>query len=148
MTIEEIKKNPNLDLSERIKIYSKRGKFSKEDIEEFAILSIKQDYEYWVKNRINISPNTDKILELIKNGHVLNDWEALEMICDNPAKIGEHRKYKILEKIIFDNKKITQKDFDNLCKKFEFDKETKELIEKEFNSRKIIIDDYDEIETL
>ena len=59
ITIEQIKLNPNLDLSERTTKYSTKEKWSKEYIEELALASIKQEYEYWANNRTNISERTD-----------------------------------------------------------------------------------------
>ena len=140
ITIEQIKLNPNLDLSERTTKYSTKEESSKEDIEELALASIKQEYEYWANNRTNISERTDNMLQSILNGHILNNIEGFEMFCDDPVKVEKYTKYEILKKKISDNGGISLDDFNALCSTIGFDSNTTEQIKNAFLSRGLIIE--------
>ena len=143
ITIEKIKNNPNLDLSERITKFSKEEKWSQTDLEELAIASIKQEYEFWANHRENISSRTDALLEQILNGHILNKSEEFEMICTDTDKVKEYLKYDNLKQRIIDNSGITLEDFNELCKTVGIDPKMEELIQKEFENKGLIIDSYE-----
>lgn len=140
ITIEEIESNPELDLSERINKFSQDKRWSNDDLKELAIASIKQEYEFWVNKRENISSRTDELLKQILNGHILSRSEEFEMICDNQEKIKEYSKYENLNQQITDNSGISLEDFNELCKTIGFDSETTELIRTGFESQGNIID--------
>lgn len=144
ITIEQIKLNPNLDLSERIKLYSKEGKWNKDDLEELAVASIKQEYEYWANNRTNISERTDNMLQSILNGHKLDKIETFEMMCDDTLKVQEYAKYEMLKRNISDNNGISVKDFEKLCSVIGLDLKTANIIKEELEMRGLIIEEYKE----
>ncbi len=139
ITIEEIRSNPNLDLSERVSRLSKNSHFSKEDLEDIAVATIKREYEYWANNRTNLSDNTTSYLARILDGHILNEYEEFEMMCDDPVKIELYRKHCELKRRIQENKAITLEDFNSLCETIGFDLETTEEIRKGFEQKGLII---------
>ena len=145
ITIEEIKRNPNLDLSERISKLAQNKRWNTEELEDIAIASIKQEYEFWVNRRENVSSRTDEMLKQILNGHVLSKREVFEMMCTDEEKVRQYSKYEELKERIIDNKALTPEDFNELCKAVGFDSKTAELIRLEFESRGMIIDSNKEI---
>lgn len=142
--IEQIKLNPNLDLNERRTIYSNDNKWTKEDLDDLAVAAIKQEYEYWSNNRTNISKRTDNMLQSILNGHILNNIESFEMMCDDPLKIQEYAKYEILKNKISDNNGISIEDFEELCSIIGFDFESANKIKEAFLQSGLIIEEYKE----
>ena len=142
ITIEEIKTNPNLDLNERIVKYSQDKIWSDEDLEDLAIASIEQEYEYWVNNRTNISERTNTILTQILNGHIISNIEAFEMICDEPQKVEQYANLEKLKQRISSNNGISSDDFEFLCKIIGFDLETTKLIKQGYENNGLIIDSY------
>lgn len=147
ITVEQIKSNSSLDLTDRLNFYSKNNNLPKDDLEDLCIASIKQEYEYWANKRTNISERTDAMLTQILNGHSLNRAEAFEMICDDPAKVQEFTKYADLEERISRSNGITQEDFDELCITIGIDAQTKGQIEQEFKNRGLMIESYIEEES-
>ena len=142
ITIEQIIENPNLDLSERINKLSQDKRWSKEDLKELAIASIKQEYEFWLNERKNVSARTDELLKKILDGHFLSKIEGFEMMCDDPEKVELYSKYESLKKRIKDNNGITLEDFYELCQVIGIDSEFIELIRIEFERKGLIIDSY------
>ena len=142
ITIEQIIDNPNLDLTERINYYANNKNIAAEDLTDLAIATIKNEYEYWFSHRTNKSDRTDTMLVSILNGHMLNNVEAFEMMCDDMNKVKEYSKYEFLKKRISDNNGITKDDFDNLCAIMEVDNDTKLQMEEEFNKNGLIIEEY------
>ena len=142
ITIEQIIENPNLDLSERINKLSQDKRWSKEDLKELAIASIKQEYEFWLNERKNISTRTDEMLKKILNGHFLSKSEEFEMVCDDSKKVELYSKYESLKKRIKDNNGITLENFYELCQVIGIDSEIIELIRLEFERKGLIIDSY------
>ncbi len=142
ITIEQIIENPNLDLSERINKFSQDKRWSKEDLKELAIASIKQEYEFWLNERKNVSARTDELLKKILDGHFLSKIEEFEMVCDDPKKVELYSKYESLKKRIKDNTGITLEDFYELCQVIGIDSEIIELIRLEFERKGLIIDSY------
>ena len=61
---------------------------TKEDLKELAIASIKQEYEFWLNERKNVSARTDEMLQKILNGHFLSKSEEFEMVCDDSKKLN------------------------------------------------------------
>ena len=146
ITIEKIKSNPNLDLAERINKIAKDKGGNADDLKELAIASIKQEYEFWLNKRENISSRTDEILNQVLNGHILSKSEEFEMFCADQEKIKEYSKYENLKKRIADNNGVTLGDFNELCKTIGFDSKTTELIKTEFENNGLLIDSYEEKE--
>ena len=142
ITIEEIKANPNLDLSERIRMLAQEGKWIDEQMKELALASIQQDYEFWVVNREIVSQRTDDILLQILNGRVLNKTETFEMVCDDKEKVNQYSRYEDLRMKIADNNGITIDDFNELCKVIGIDSATTELIGMMFASKGLIVESY------
>lgn len=137
ITIEEIESNPNLDLSERISMYSKDSKWSEEDLKELATASIKQEYEYWINNRTNVSERTDAMLKSILNGHILNNVEGFEMMCSDPKKIEQYSKYDALKQKAY-NEGITSEELSEICDMIGFDQNISDSIKNEFEERGLI----------
>ena len=146
ITIEEIKNNINLDLSERIVAYSKYKNLNPEALEELAIATIKQEYEFWINNRTNISERTNRLLQSILDGHVLNKLEAFEMLCDDPKQVEQYAKYETFKENVNNNNGVTLKDFEDLCNTMGWDLQTIEIIQTEFERKGLIIDEYKEKE--
>ena len=144
ITIEEIKSNPNLDLTERINKFSKDKRWNANDLKELAIASIKQEYEFWANKRDNISSRTDELLKQILNGHILSKSEEFEMVCTDEEKVNDYSKYEKMKQRIVDNNGVTLDDFNELCKTIGFDSKTAELIRTGFESRGKIIDSYED----
>ena len=147
ITIEEIKSNPNLDISERIKKYSHDSRWSPSDLEELAIASIKADYEFWANNRANHSPRTDEMLKRILDGHILTSSEEFEMICNESDKVELYSKFNELNQRIADNNGITNEDYYWLCYTIGFDLSVAELLRKGYEAQGLIIDSYQNKET-
>lgn len=57
ISIDEIKNNPNLDISERLANLKNKymDKYSEVDLKGIVFASIKQEYELFANNRINIT---------------------------------------------------------------------------------------------
>lgn len=142
LTIEEIKANPDLDLSERITEYAPDEKWNSDDLRDLAIASIKQEYEYWANNRTNISARTDDMLLQILNGHIINKIEAFEMMCDDIEKVKQYAKYENLKLNINNNNGITRTDFEDLCATIGFDLEITKLIKQELENKGLFVDKY------
>ena len=142
ITIEQIKSNPNLDLSERLSQFQNTGEWTPEQLENFAYATIKQEYEYWANARKNTNERSDEILQSILNGHIPDNIETFEMLCDDPLQVEEYKKYEVLKKKIADNNGITNEDFEKLCSTVGFDSDTVETIRNEFNQRGLIVEEY------
>lgn len=137
ITIEEIKNNSNLNLSKRILKYSS---------EDLAIASIKQEYEFWYKNRNNTSKEADEILIKILNGDIIDKIEEFELICDDINKIEQYRKMETIKQNISKSKGITYYDFTELCSIIGIDTYTTKQLEQEFINKGLIISSYDKNE--
>ena len=143
ITIEEIKANPNLDLSERKRKFSNNPRWTDKDLEELAIASIKREYEFWSTKRENISPRTDALLNQILNGRILSKSEEFEMVCTDSEIVEKYSKYEELSQRITDNNAITLDDFNELCETIGFDSVTTELIRSAFESRGLFVESYE-----
>ena len=142
ITIDEIKNNPSLDLTDRINsIKEEIPNISKEDCEDLARALIKEEYEFWYKNRTIKSPRTDYLLEQIKNGHHLNKSEEYEMMTDDQQKIKAAGEVEIISKKVDNGEKITRKELDTLCHVMGLDEHTKNLLLDGFIRKGRIIDD-------
>ena len=146
ITIEEIKNNINLDLSERIVAYSKYKNLNPEALEELAIATIKQEYEFWINNRTNISERTNRLLQSILDGHILNKLEAFEMVCDDPKQVEQYAKYETFKENVNNNNGVTLEDFEDICNTMGWDLQTIKIIQTEFERKGLIIDEYKEKE--
>ena len=144
ISIDEIANNPNLDLTARINHFSQDKRWDSNDLEELAMASIKQDYEFWANKRENVSSRTDELLEEILNGHILSKSEMFEMICSEPETVQMHAKYDTLREKVSGNNGITIDDFYELCNIIGFDSKTTELLEFGFKSKGLIIDSYND----
>lgn len=137
ITIEEIKNNPYLDLSKRILKYSS---------EDLALASIKQEYEFWYKNRKNTSKEGNEILIKILNGNILDKIEEFELVCDDINKIEQYRKMETIKQNISKSKGITYSDFAELCSIIGIDLQTTKLLEQEFKNKGLIVQSYEQKE--
>ena len=142
ISIDEIKNNPNLDISERlVKLKNKyKDKYSEDDLKSLAIASIKQEYELFANNRINFTKEADDLLEKIKNGGELSNKEAFILNCDDPQIISEYSKFDDIKNRIQDNNAITLDDFNFLCEAMKLDPHTKRLLEIGYKSKGLISD--------
>ena len=137
ITIEQIKNNPNLDLSERRKMIGYQS-----DIDNICIASIKNEYEKWIKERTVVNDRTDYLLEQLLNGHILTNIECLEMICDDVKKIEEAKELEIIKNNIQKNNGITLEDLNTLCDKMELDNEVRNLLKMGFENKNLIVESY------
>ena len=144
ITIEEIINNPNLDLTERIIYFSQNNKWSSEDLRELAIASIKQEYEFWIKRRENISPRTDELLKQILNGHILTKTEELEMVCSDQKMVEHYKLYEDLKQRISNNNVISYDDLYELCYEMGLDDKTTELMRLFFEQKGLAVPSYEE----
>lgn len=142
ISIDEIKNNPNLDLSAGIQKFAQSGKWSPEECAELAVASIKREYEYLANTRTNISPRTDAYLETIKNGGSLTRPELFELICSDLQKVATYAKYDELNTKIINNNGITRDDFDSLVSTIGFDQKTADEIRNQFMNEGKIIESY------
>ena len=142
ISIDEIKNNPNLDISERlVKLKNKyKDKYSEDDLKSLAIASIKQEYELFANNRINFTKEADDLLEKIKNGGELSKKEAFILNCDDPQIISEYSKFDDIKNRIQDNNAVTLDDFNFLCEAMKLDSHTKRLLEIGYKSKGLISD--------
>ena len=142
ISIDEIKNNPNLDISERLaKLKNKyNDKYSEDDLKSLAIASIKQEYELFANNRINFTKEADDLLEKIKNGGELSNKEAFILNCDDPKIISEYSKFDDIKNRIQDNNAVTLDDFNSLCEAMKLDSHTKRLLEIGYKSKGLISD--------
>lgn len=142
ISIDEINRNPNLDISERLaKLKNKyKDKYSEDDLKSLAIASIKQEYELYANNRINFTKEADDLLEKIKNGGELSDTEVFILNCDDPKKISEYSKFDDIRKQIKEDNAITLNDFNFLCDAMKLDSHTKRLLEIGYKSKGLISD--------
>ena len=171
ISIDEIKKNPSLDLSERKAMFAKKSpNMTDEDLEELALASIKNEYEYLV-NSPDV-PSIEYIQTQILNGHVFSQDELLKiyLLPENIGKIPpppgvsreemnermkpyldmeynktpEQIKYEELSKKINENNGITQEDFYDLCATMGMDDEWTETLRQGFERKGLIIENYQE----
>ena len=142
ISIDEIKNNPNLDISERLaKLKNKyKDKYSEDDLKSLVIASIKQEYELFANNRINFTKEADDLLEKIKNGGELSNKEAFILNCDDPKIISEYSKFDDIKNRIQDNNAVTLDDFNFLCEAMKLDSHTKRLLEIGYKSKGLISD--------
>ncbi len=144
ITIDEIKSNINLDISDRKRAYSTNVKFTEEDIEDIIYAEIKQEYEYWAKKRINISKRTDEMLKKVLNGHTLSRKEEFEMMCSDQKEIERFSTFEDLKGRVTSNKVISEEDFYNLCNQIGFDEKMTETIKIGFENKGLIVKSYKE----
>ena len=143
ITIEEIKSNPNLDLTETMNLIAKDNKWDNDDLKGLAIAIIVREYNFWLKNRKNISPRTDELLDKILNtGHILSQSEKFEMICTDPEKTKKYLEYEKLIQSIKDKNGITLDNYNKLSKTIGFDPKTAELIKMGLEGGGKIISSY------
>ena len=148
ITKEEIISNEKLDLNEKInELNLKFPNYSEEEIKDFAISLIRQEYEFFANKREIISPRTDYLLEKIKSGHTLDRTETLEMFCDDEERINIHRKFETIRKNIKENNAVTRDDLEYLLNEGGYNESEKELIRMSFEARGLIIDSYKDEET-
>ena len=147
--IDEIKKNPNLDLSERMARFSENKRWASDDLSELALASIKQEYEY-MANSVPDFPHLDFVLEQILDGHDFTEEEftklrTLELKENGALDIEENaevKRYNDLRKRIRDSNGITADDFNELCHTMELDSKTTEILHNAFKIKGLIIDSY------
>ena len=147
--IDEIKKNPNLDLSERMARLSEDKRWDSDDLSELALASIKQEYEY-MANSVPDFPHLDFVLEQILDGHDFTEEDftklrALELKENGTLDIEENaeiKRYNDLRKRIMESNGITADDFNELCQTMELDSKTAEILQYAFQSKGLIIDSY------
>jgi hypothetical protein len=144
ITIDQIKENLNLDLSERINAYLSNSNFDFDDAKYLALATIKQEYEFWSNNRTVVSKRTDELLQKILNGHTLNNIESFEMICDDEKKVEEYSKFEILKNNIQKSNGISLDDFMELCSIIGFDTQTTYIIKSLFETQGLIIEQYNQ----
>lgn len=143
ISIEEIINNPNYESSEYIsKLQSKNNNYSSDDLQELAAALTKQTYEYYANHCINKTNRAVKILESIKNGHILDKYEIFELMCDDYSKIEEYTKMEKLKDKISYNEAITKEDFEFLCNEINIDETEKRQIIVVFEKRGLFIEEY------
>ena len=141
ITIEEIKANPNLDLSQRIALFASDERWNGTDLEELAIASIKQEYEYYA-NTLGDKPYINTILSKVLNGHVFSQNELSEIMIMDEDKRNEMIKYHELKDKVSENNGITLEDFNKVTEVMGIDSNTAELFRKSFDDNNLIIDSY------
>ena len=141
ITIEEIKANPNLDLSQRIALFASDERWNGTDLEELAIASIKQEYEYYA-NALGDKPYINTILSKVLNGHVFSQNELSEIMIMDEDKRNEMIKYHELKDKVSENNGITLEDFNKVTEVMGIDSNTAELFRKSFDDSNLIIDSY------
>ena len=141
ITIEEIKANPNLDLSQRIALFASDERWNGTDLEELAIASIKQEYEYYA-NALGDKPYINTILSKVLNGHVFSQNELSEIMIMDEDKRNEMIKYHELKDKVSENNGITLEDFNKVTEVMGIDSNTAELFRKSFEDSNLIIDSY------
>ena len=141
ITIEEIKANPNLDLSQRIALFASDERWNGTDLEELAIASIKQEYEYYA-NILGDKPYINTILSKVLNGHVFSQDELSEIMILDENKRNEMIKYHELKNKVSENNGITLEDFNKVTEVMGIDSNTAELFRKSFEDSNLIIDSY------
>ena len=147
ISIEQIKANPNLDLSERMNLYGDGFNFGEEQLKDLCIAGINADYTFLIKNRTVKNERTDQLIQQVLNGHILDKVEMFEMFCDDENKISNMRKFEDIKNNIEKNNCITYDNFDFLCKEMELDDKMSELMKTEFEKKGLIIDEYKDIES-
>ena len=142
--INDIKSNPNLDLSERVEQLKRdeNTNYSDDELRDLAAAIIKQEYEIYANQRTNVSDATDKLLEKIKNGGILSKKEGFMMFCDDPKTVEQYGLYEDIKDNIKTNNAITMDDFEYLCKEIGFDYNMKELIKLGFIEKGLLIEKY------
>jgi hypothetical protein len=141
ITIEEIKANPNLDLSQRIALFASDERWKGTDLEELAIASIKQEYEYYA-NTLGDKPYINTILSKVLNGHVFSQNELSEIMILDEDKRNEMIKYHELKDKVSENNGITLEDFNKVTEVMGIDSNTAELFRKSLEDSNLIIDSY------
>lgn len=143
ISIQEIKDNPNLNLTDRIlKLRGMYGNnYSNEELNDLAVALIKQEYEFYANSRINKSPEADAILEKIKNGGEISKKEGFILNCDDPKAIERYSKYEDLRDRIKNNSGISLEDLNFLFDTIGFNEEMRKQVKDEFE-RKGLITDY------
>lgn len=141
ITIEEIKANPNLDLSQRIALFASDERWNGTDLEELAIASIKQEYEYYA-NTLGDKPYINTILSKVLNGHVFSQNELSEIMILDEDKRNEMIKYHELKDKVNENNGITLEDLNKVTEVMGIDSNTAELFRKSFEDSNLIIDSY------
>ena len=126
-----------MDLSRRISILKEKGFIG--DFKKKALEDIKSEYDYWINNRTIVSKRTDELLNMILEGHVLDETEGFEMICDDESKINSYRRFNELRHKILKDKKITSDEFNELCNMMELDSHAQKLVLEEYIKDGIII---------
>ena len=148
ISIEQIKANPDLDLSERINLYGNGANLNEEQLKDLCIARICADYTFLTKNRTIKSERTDYLIQQVLNGHILDKTEMFEMFCDDENKILSMRKMEDIQKNIENNNSITYDDFEYLCKEMELDSKMYNLMKTEFEKKGLLIDKYKQDESL
>ena len=141
ITIEEIKTNPNLDLSQRIALFASDERWKGTDLEELAIASIKQEYEYYA-NALGDKPYINTILSKVLNGHVFSQNELSEIMILDEDKRNEMIKYHELKDKVGENNGITLEDFNKVTEVMGIDSNIADLFRKSFDDSNLIIDSY------
>lgn len=119
-----------------------------EDFYDMARALTKQQYEYYAKERKNLSPEADKLMNEMKKGHLLTEDETFFLLSDQKW-LDEHEEVLQQKKEIDQIKKrvskgqISYADFDRLAELIGFDKDIKDRIITEFNLKGLLVSEYD-----
>ena len=164
LPIEEIKNNPKYSPEEGLAYLRgqesyKPGQYTMEDELDLARAMSKQHYDFIKANRENMSPDADKILESIKDGHFLTNDELYRMTVPEEQyqeyrsnleqMYGEGTTMESLQKSFDDirertqNGTITMEDFDFLAGQMGLDQETYEMLRQGFMNAGKIVDSYE-----
>lgn len=142
ISVQEIKNNPNLNLTGKIlKLKEDYGRnYNDEELKDFAIALIKQEYEFYANSRINKSPEADAILEKIKNGDEITQKEGFILNCDNLETIEKYSKYYDLKDRIKNNNGISLDDLNFLFNNIGIDEQLRKQIQDGFERKGLIVD--------
>ena len=120
---------------------------SDEDVLELSKAIAQKNFQEYSKVRQNYSPETDEIMDKIKNGHVPNKIEVFTLMCDEPEKIEKYKMMEELRERVKDGV-ISEADFEYLIGAVGLDSDIGNLLRQQFILKGILISEYqkDEIE--
>jgi hypothetical protein len=151
--IEEIQNNPNYDPTDMLnKIRSQEsyipGKLSPEDELDLARALTKQEYDFALNNRQNMSVEADALLEKIKNGHELRPSENIQLLSSE-EEYNRNKDSLANVDLIYDiqertkNGTITMEDLNYLLSQIGTDEMTADMLKQNFINSGKVVDSYD-----
>ena len=135
--VEEIINSLNID----------KSSYSNQELLDMASAIAKRNYEYLSKHQKNFSEESEKIMEMVKMGHIPSDNEVFEIITEqsfldkHATQLEQKKKFADIKRRVQD-KHIILEDFNYLVDLMGLDEQMTNKLKEKFIEEHILISGY------